>query len=170
MPSAEEATQLIHWYALSTTSRHEKSVARQMEARGIPHLLPVYRELHRWKQRRAEVEMPLFPGYLFVRIPLHSQLRVLEVPGVARLVSFSGRPAALPDSEIAALSAALNLRHPLPHPYLTLGRRVRIMAGALNGLEGVIERQRGQYRMIVSVDFIQRAMSVELSSSDLECI
>ena len=162
--------QELCWYAVSTSPRHEKAVARQLDGRGIEHLLPTYREMHVWNQRRAQVELPLFPGYLFVRILLHSRLRVLEVPGVAQIVSFSGRPAVLPEIEIEALKSALELRTPHPHPYLKQGKRVRVRSGPLRGLEGVIERQRGEYRMIVSVDFIQRSMSVELNSADLQCI
>jgi transcription antitermination factor NusG len=162
--------QLPCWYAISTSPRHEKAVANQLGLRAVEHLLPVYREIHYWKQRRTQVELPLFPGYLFVRIALHSRLRVLEIPGVTQIVSFSGKPAALPDSEIAVLRTALALRRSQPHPYLTPGKRVRIRTGPLAGLEGVIDRQRSEYRMIVSVDFIQRSMSIELNPADLERI
>jgi transcription antitermination factor NusG len=170
IPEIADPAQQLSWYAISTSPRHEKAVASQLAGRGIENLLPLYRELRSWKQRRAQVDLPLFPGYLFVRIMLQARLRVLEVPGVAQIVSFSGRPAALPETEIDALRAALELHHLQPHPYMKQGRRVRIRRGPLRGLEGVIERQRGAFRMIVSVDFIQRSMAVELSSADLECL
>jgi transcription antitermination factor NusG len=170
IPQIDGPAQQLCWYAISTSPRHEKAVARQLAGRGIENLLPLYRELRVWNQRKAQVDLPLFPGYLFVRIMLQARLRVLEVPGVAQIVSFSGRPAPLLDSEIDALRVALELRQPQPHPYLKQGRRVRIRRGPLRGLEGVIKRQRNALRMIVSIDFIQRSMSVELNSADLECL
>jgi len=165
-----ETPQLPLWYATSTVPRHEKAIAKQLDVRSVEHFLPLYCEIRYWKERRAQVELPLFPGYVFVRMPIQSRLRVLEVPGVLNIVSFSGKPAALPDAEIEALKTALALRNYLPHPYLTHGTRVRIKAGPLRGLEGVIDRQKSEYRMIVSVDFIQRSMSIELSAADLDCL
>ena len=82
------------WYAVCTRSNHEKCAAAQLDARTIEHFLPLYETVRKWKDRRKRVELPLFPGYIFVRIPLEERLRVLVTPGVVRLVGFDNRPAA----------------------------------------------------------------------------
>src|SRR5579885_650192 len=95
------------WYAAYTCSRHEKRVAQQLEERGISHFLPLYRSVRRWKDRRKELELVLFPGYVFVHIDLKDRLRILQLPSVVRFVSFNGQPAALQDNEIELLSKGL---------------------------------------------------------------
>src|ERR1700687_3594289 len=91
------------WYALYTFPRHEKRVAEQIEQRRFTSFLPVYRSVRRWKDRRKELELALFPGYVFVRIAPHDKLQVLQVPGAVRIVTFNGQPAALPEQEIECL-------------------------------------------------------------------
>src|SRR5580700_7863221 len=93
----------MNWYALYTCPRHEKCVAQQIEQRSIACFLPLYRSVRRWKDRRKELELALFPGYVFVRLALKDRLRVLQLPSAVRLVSFNGRPAALPEAEIDQL-------------------------------------------------------------------
>src|ERR1700752_2912052 len=84
-----------NWYALYTAPRHEKLVADQMNRQGIDCFLPLYRSVRRWKDRRKELAMVLFPGYVFVQMALQNRLRVLQLPGAVRLVGFNGQPAAL---------------------------------------------------------------------------
>ena len=116
-----------------------------------------------------KLQLPLFPGYVFVRLPLRDRLKVLQVPGVARLVGFNGQPAALPDKEIEALRAGLGAQlRAEPHPYLTVGRRVRVKRGPLEGAEGILIRKKNAYRVVLSLDLIQRSASVEVDASDLE--
>ncbi|MGA7908923.1 MAG: transcription termination/antitermination NusG family protein, partial [Candidatus Sulfotelmatobacter sp.] len=93
----------MKWYAVYTCVRHEKRVAEQMEQRQLPSFLPLYRALHRWKDRQKEVELALFPGYVFVHLALRDRLRVLEIPSVVHLVSFQGKPTPLPQFEIEKL-------------------------------------------------------------------
>src|SRR5207245_6541953 len=115
------------WYAAYTSPRHEKRVAQQMEGRQIHCFLPLYKSVHRWKDRRKQLELPLFPAYVFVHMALKDRLQVLRLPGVVQLVSFKGKPAALPDGEIEALRGRLIRNvHVEPHPYLKIGRRVRV--------------------------------------------
>ena len=95
------------------------------------------------------------------------RLRVLQVPGVVHLVSFNGLPASVPEEEMEALRAAVRLRRAQPHPYYSLGDRVRILAGPLKGLQGTLIMQQSSSRMIVAVDFIHRSVSVELEPNDL---
>src|ERR1700689_3974404 len=95
------------WYALYTSSRREKRVADQIEHRGISCFLPLYRSMRRWKDRRKELELALFPGYVFVRIALRDKLRVLQLASVVRFVSFNGRPLPLPQGEMDTLMNGL---------------------------------------------------------------
>ena len=155
------------WYAACTQPRHEKTVAKFLAAKHIESYLPLHRKVCSWNGRRAEVDLPLFPGYVFVKLPLEQRIKVLESPSVRSFVSFSGKPAALPDEEIEALKASLALRCAEPYPFLQTGRRVRIAYGPLQGLQGKILRRKGKLRMIVSVDFLQRSIAVDLEPADL---
>lgn len=158
-----------HWYALYTRARHEKRVAEQIEGRRMSCFLPLYRSVRRWKDRRKELELALFPGYVFVHMPLSNKLKVLEVPGVVRLVSFNGQPAALPTEEIEALRSRLSGNAKIePHPYLRVGKKVRARSGPFEGLEGVILRRKDRCRLIFSIDLIQRSLSIEVDEADLE--
>lgn len=158
------------WYAAYVVARHEKVVAQQLAGRSVESFLPLYNAVRYWKNRRAHIELPLFPSYLFVRMSATERLRVLQVPGVVHIVTFQGEPAAVPADEIEGLRSVLQLRKCEPCQYLAAGRRIRIKTGPLQGLEGVVVRQNGHTRIIASVDFIQRSTSVELRPEDLECL
>jgi len=156
------------WYAVHTRSRHEKSVSRQLVGREIETFLPAYQAVHRWRNGRHRVELPLFPGYTFVRIALVDRLEVLKVPGVVRLVGFNGMPTPLDDGEIESLRRALlGGVGATPHPYLRVGRRVRITAGPLTGREGILVRRQGTSRVVLSIDVIQRSILVDVEADSL---
>jgi transcription termination/antitermination protein NusG len=157
------------WYAAYTSSNHEKRVAEQMSVRGVEHFLPLYASIRRWRNGRVTLQRPLFPGYVFVRIALREKLRVQQIPGVAWLVGFDGTLVALPDEEIEALriSLARGVRA-LPHPYLAAGRLVRVTNGPMAGLQGILKRRKGNARLVVSVELIQRAMAMEIDEADVE--
>ncbi len=159
------------WYAIYSCANHEKRVADQLLLRRVEHFLPAFESVRRWKDRNVRLQLPLFPGYLFVRIPLIHRLQVLQVPGVVRLVSFNGHPEALPDIEIEALKDVLipGLKAE-PHPYLKKGRRVRIVNGPMQGTEGILIRKKNAFRVVISVDLILRAASVEVDVSDVRTI
>jgi transcription antitermination factor NusG len=154
------------WYAVYSFPRHEKVVARHLEQQALEHYLPLYEALHRWKDRWARVQEPLFPGYLFVRIPLHDRFRVLNTPSVLRIVGTSS-PLPLPDEEIEALRRSLQTRKATPCPYFTAGKRVRIASGPFEGMQGVVLRRKGKTRLIVSIDSIMRSVAFELEAADL---
>lgn len=157
------------WHVAYVITRHEKAVAQELSRRSVDSFLPLYNAIHYWNKRRAKVELPLFPSYVFVRMALHERLRVLQVPGVVHLVSFKGLPSSVPEEEMEALRAAVWLRRAEPHPYsYSLGDRVSITAGPLKGLHGTLIRQQSSSRMIVAVDFIHRSVSVELEPVDLD--
>lgn len=157
------------WYAAYTSANHEKRVAEQFAARAIEHFLPSYASVRRWKDRRVTLQLPLFPGYVFVRMELRNRLQVLQIPGVARLVGFGGIPAPLPQQEIDALRTGLASGVCAePHPYLNVGRRARIKQGPLAGLEGILLRWKGNWRVILSLDLIQRSVAVDVDATMLE--
>jgi transcription antitermination factor NusG len=167
IPLADEVER--HWYALYTCPRHEKCVQQQIEQRAIACFLPLYRSVRRWKDRRKELDLALFPGYVFVRLALADRLRVLSLPSAVRLVSFNGRPAVLPEAEIEGLRQRLAGGGLVePHPYLRVGRRVRVCAGPMRGLEGIIVRRKERCRVVFSLDLIMRSMAVEVDEGDVE--
>jgi transcription antitermination factor NusG len=156
------------WYAVYTNANHEKRVAKQLEQRSIEHLLPTYDSVRRWKDRRVHLQMPLFPGYVFVRFALRDRLQVLQIPSVAHLVSFSGHPAPVPDEDIQSIQKCLNRGHHVePYSYLKAGRRARVRSGPLQGLEGIILRRKNRTRIILSFDLIMRSVAVEVDDADL---
>jgi transcription antitermination factor NusG len=166
-PSAEYF--VARWYAAYTSANHEKRVSEQLSRRDIEYFLPLYSSARQWKDRRVTLELPLFPGYVFVRTMLRDRLRVLQISGVSRLVGFDGTPTALPEGEIEALRASLSAAvHAKPHPFLTIGRRVRVKAGPLAGLEGIVIRRKNRVRLVISLGLIQRAAAVEVDEADLE--
>jgi len=157
------------WYAAYTSPRHEKKIAQQMEENRIECFLPLYRSVRRWKDRRKQLDLPLFPGYIFVRIALKDRLQVLQVPGVVQFINFSGKPAVVPDSEIEALSRGLSGGlYAQPHPYLKIGRRVRVHSGPLSGVEGILVRRKDKFRIVLSIHLIQRSVAVEVDESEVE--
>jgi transcription antitermination factor NusG len=169
--SAAEGLGLCHprWFAAYTTPRHEKAVARQLDARHIESFLPLYPSARQWKNGcRVTVEQPLFPSYIFVSIPRRETVKVLQVPGVVSLVSAGREPSALPSSEIESLRSGLSLRQFEPHPYLVVGEKVRIASGSLAGMVGVLVRKKNNLRVVLTLDLIRQSVAVEVGVDELE--
>lgn len=168
MPPLDQPVLASSWFAVSVCPRHEKQVARMLDAKRVRHCLPLYSSLRQWRDRRKQVELALFPGYLFVNISSQELLSVLRVPGVVRFVTFQGRPAVVPDQEIRAIRVGSSLGVDIqPHPYLRTGHRVRVMAGPLLDTEGILVRRRGRFRLVISVDSLMRSISVEMDECDV---
>jgi transcription antitermination factor NusG len=160
---------VARWYAAYTAPCREKRVLEQLAVRGIESFLPLYRSLRKWKNGcRVELERPLFPGYVFVRMAAAERVRVLEVASVISIVSRGRVPEPLQDEDIAVLRAALRLRQVEPHPYLAVGEQVFICGGPFAGLSGIVLRRKGALRVVISLDLIMRSMAVEINSADLE--
>ena len=156
-----------HWYAAQIRPNHEKRVAERMVQRDIEHLLPLYTSLRQWKDRKVSLSMPLFPGYLFVRLCLRERPQVLELPGVARLVGIGSQPAPLADEEIRAIQDCVSLESRIaPHPYLAVGNRARVRSGPFQGIEGIIVRSKSQTRLVISFSLIQRSVTLEIDQID----
>jgi transcription antitermination factor NusG len=153
----------VRWYAVWTRSRHEKAVSEQLEQRSVETFLPLYETVRQWRNGRHRVQLPLFPGYAFVHIALKDRLEVLKTPGVVRLVGFNGTPHPLANKDIERLREALTQGvRAEPHPFLTIGRRVRIAAGPLAGCEGVLVRRKGRTRVVLSIAVVQRSIIVDV--------
>ena len=158
------------WYALHTKSNLEGRVATQLEAKGIPNFLPAREEVHQWKDRKRKVAIPLFPGYLFVRMAENcSRLPILQTPGVARIVGQGVTPEPIPDSEIEAVRLVLASRERcLAHPFLKDGSWVQVTRGPLKGVEGFLVRFKKLSRVVISVSALSQAVAVEVADRDVE--
>ena len=159
------------WYAVSTRSRQEKVTACMLESFSIENFLPLAMERRQWSDRKQIVNVPLFPGYLFVRIPMvrELQLRVLKVPGVVRFIgNFSG-PQAIPDSEIEGVQTVLSHRIPcIACSVPKVGDRVRVFRGILTGIEGTFVRSGSDSNLVISVETIQQSIAIHVDASDVE--
>jgi transcription antitermination factor NusG len=165
------AARKLEWYAVHTWSRHEKSVSEQLRGKQIETFLPLYHSSKRWKNGQMGGYLPLFPGYLFVRIDIQDQLPVLQTSGVAKFIGFGRMPVALPPHEIAQLEAAVAKgTNVSPHPFLKVGSRVQITDGPLSGLTGILTRDKQGPRVILSVELLSRSISVELDTANVQPI
>jgi transcription antitermination factor NusG len=155
------------WYALFVRSNQEKKIAQQLSGRDIEHFLPCYKLMSQWKDRRVKLEVPLFPGYLFARLPFCERLKVLTVPNVVSLVGTRNAPSPISEEELDWIRRGIGHGTAAPHPYLKVGQRVRITQGALCGLQGILLRTQNNTRIAVSVESISRAFTVEI---DPDCV
>jgi transcription antitermination factor NusG len=161
------------WYAVSTRSRHEKVVERQLQSRGVDTFLPLVSQMHRWSDRRKLVESPLFAGYIFVRIASSSQARagVLQTQGVVDFVGIQGRGIPIPDEQIEAVKALIASNMPFTqHSFLKVGQRVRVRGGSLDGVEGILVAQNGTRNLVISVEPIQRSVSIQIEGYHIEAV
>lgn len=171
VPPPLSVTSEPQWFALYTCANQERRVAAQLEVRGVEHFLPLYRSRRNWKDRRVFLNLPLFPGYVFARFAWPERVRALQTRGVVRLVGSNGWPSPLAKSDIEALRAGITgTLHFEPHPYLTAGKRVRILHGPLAGMTGILVRRKNGCRVVLSVDLIARSVALEVDAADLERI
>jgi transcription antitermination factor NusG len=160
-----------HWFAAYTFSRQEKRVAQHLSTRHIEFFLPVHKKISHWKNGlHMLIERPLFPSYVFVKIDCKDRIRVLELPGVHSIVGVGHRPIPLPYEEMEALRSGMHLLNALPHPLLKSGEAVLIRKGPLEGMKGIVVRQKNSTRVILTVDVIMKSISVEVDSQDLESV
>lgn len=153
------------WYVLFVRSNQEKPIAKHLEGRDIEHFLPCYQSLRQWKDRRVMLDMPLFPGYIFVRTSLAARGRVLTVPNIVSLVGVGNCPSPVSDEEIAGIRRGVEHGRVEPHAYLNFGERVVITQGVLCGMEGILASGQNGGRVVISVDSISRSYAVEVDAS-----
>jgi transcription antitermination factor NusG len=160
-----------NWYAVRTRSRHEKVVERQLQGKGIDVFNPVTTQIRRWSDRNKRVECPLFSGYTFVHLALsvEERIRVLRTPGVVEFVGAQGQGVPIPAEQIDAVRALVAGNVPFTnHVFLKVGQRVRVRGGALDGVEGILTGQSGSRQLIISVEPIQRSLSISVEGYEVE--
>ena len=158
------------WSAVYTRHQHESTVAKILSTKGVQVFLPTYRAVHRWKDRRKELELPLFPCYVFFSCETRRRTQVLSTPGVYAILMAGGNcPAVIPSEEIAAIRRAVSSPFRIqPHPYLKSGDFVRIKSGPLEGLEGIVSRSKDAFRVVLSVEMLGKSAAVEIDVAAVE--
>ena len=170
-PIESETANGLHWYAVWSRSRHEKMVAGALTNVGITTFLPLVTETHRWSDRRKSVDVPLFPGYVFVQIPnsAEAQLQVRKMSGVVQFVGNQQGAVPIQDKEINDVRAVLEQKVSCsPYPFLQLGQRVRICGGAFDGIEGFLIGRDSASKLVISIELIQRSLAVSVYNLDVE--
>ena len=174
LPGASSATigsSIDHhsWFAVFTKSHHEKAVRQHLLQRQIETFLPLYSQVRQWtNRRRVTLQLPLFPNYVFVRIDRRDRAHVLGVQGVLSIVGRGYDPTPLSEFEMESLRSGLHLRNFEPHPLLVVGTKVRIKFGALEGMEGVLLRNKNNLRVVLTVALINQSVAVEVNADDVE--
>jgi len=154
------------WYVLRVRSRFENTVAANLRGRGYEWFLPLYKCRRRWSDRHKEIELPLFPGYVFCQLNPLNRLPVLSIPGVVHLVGVGQVPLPVDEAEIVAIQTAIRSGLPRqPWPFLQIGHKVRVENGPLCGIEGILLRFGGRHRLMLSVVLLQRSVAVEVDES-----
>lgn len=155
------------WLVLFVRSNQEKRTAQRLAAFEVEHFLPCYRSLRQWKDRKVTLEMPLFPGYVFVRLPWPDRNRVLTLPNVLCMLGSKNSPSVVSQEEIDFIQRGIAAGAAMPHPLLTVGQRVQIISGVLRGLQGTLLRTQNSTRVVVAIESIHRGFAVEV---DIECL
>jgi transcription antitermination factor NusG len=159
------------WYAVYTMSRHEKRVAAHCERIAIEQFLPLYTWRRSWKNRTTiDLQMPLFPNYIFVQLLPEDHGPLMRLPGVLSTVGNAAGPVAIQESEMELLRRVIECRAIEPHPYITAGDKVRVKAGPLEGIVGVVLRKANGLRLIVTLDLIGKSVALDVERSALELV
>jgi transcription antitermination factor NusG len=157
------------WCAIYTRHQHEKVIAQVLSLKGLEVFLPLYNSTRRWKDRTVQLSLPLFPCYLFLRGMKERRLDVVTTPGIVSILSVNGEVAVIPESEIESIRRAIEWGNRVePHPFLRRGDRVRVISGPLQGLEGILVRRKNLYRLVLSVELLERSAAVEVDVSSVE--
>jgi transcription antitermination factor NusG len=157
------------WYALYTRHQHEKAVAEALARKDFHVFLPLYEATHRWRDRLKKLSLPLFPSYVFVRGGLDRHLQMMTTPGVYSILACAGRAQSIPEEQIEAVRRMVE--GPLrvePHPFLKCGDRVRVTAGPLQGIEGILVRKKNLTRLVLSIEMLLKSVAVEIDACFVE--
>jgi transcription antitermination factor NusG len=160
-----------NWYAIHTRPRHEKWVAHQLQEKKVSTFLPLFQQIHRWSDRRRKVEVPMFSCYAFVCIPqtTEERLKVLRTAGVLGFVGNERQGTPIPDEQIESLQTTISQEIPfVPYPFISSGKRVRIIGGSLDGVEGILVRQSTDQSLVVSVELLRRSVAIRVEGYDFE--
>lgn len=169
MPSPAADQSDLQWFAIWTRSRHEQVVRDQLEKKSLEAFLPTITRWSRWKDRKKKIDWPLFPGYCFARFDPENALAVLKCTGVVNIISFEGKPAPIPAVELDSIRLLVGseLQYD-PCPLIHEGMLVEVMHGPLRGVIGRLTRKDApRARLVLSVDLIGQAVSVEVDAADV---
>lgn len=159
------------WYALYTRHQHEKAVARNLIGKGFEVFLPLYSTVHRWKDRPKRLDLPLFPCYVFLCGGLDRRVDIVATPGVYSLVGSGGCPSTIPEAQIEMIrrgsERGANMQ---PHPFLNCGDWVRVKSGPLDGIEGILVRKKKGFRLVLSLDLVEKSVALEVDAFAVERI
>jgi len=159
------------WYALYTRHQHEKMVDQILTHKGFSTFLPLYATTHNWKDRTKALSLPLFPCYVFLKGGIERRLQILTTPGIYGLVSSAGLPAAIPNMEIEAIRRVVESGTRVEaHPFLKCGNWVRVKCGPLTGIEGILVRKKNISRLVLSVEILGTAASIEVAAFQVEAV
>jgi transcription antitermination factor NusG len=157
-----------NWFVLFVRANQEKKTAQRLASHEIEYFLPSYRSVRQWKDRRVTLEMPLFPGYVFVHLPFLERNSVLTLPNVVGLVGGKNSPSIVSTEEIDCIRKGIDFGNAAPHPALMVGQRVMITSGVLSGIQGTLLRGQNNTRVVISVDSIGRSFAVDVDISSLK--
>lgn len=164
----DEKLHIPKWYAVHIKCHHERKVATLLEGKGIELFLPTRRVKSQWKDRKKLIDFPLFPGYLFVHIPLLEKKKVIQTPSVVKIVG-TREPQPLPDGEIDAVRRFMEVDIQFdPYPYLIPGKPVEVIRGPLKGVIGILAERRGQHRLVINVELINNSLATEIDAMDVQ--
>jgi transcription termination/antitermination protein NusG len=158
-----QGADIYPWFALRVRSNHERVAALHLRDRGFEEFSPTFRTQRQWSDRKKQVDQFLFPGYVFCRLNPADRLPVLIIPGAVGLVGFGNGPAAIPENEIESVRKMVASGLLVgPWPFLAAGQTVLIERGPLRGVEGILQEVRKAFRLVVSVQLLQRSVSAEV--------
>jgi transcription antitermination factor NusG len=161
----------LPWYALCVRSKYEKRVADALTSKGYDCLLPIYREKRKWSDRTKILELPLFPGYVFSRFDVEVRLPILTTPGVLTVAGIGRIPQALDPDEVEQIRKVAAVGAPAqPWPFLKIGQRVRITAGPLMGVQGLLMQRRGETKVVLSVSLLEKSIAVQVESDSIRLL
>jgi len=168
---AQDAAQDLAWYAVQTMPRHERKVAAELQRKGLRTFLPLFPSERQWSDRVRVLDMPLFPGYVFVQMSPAPDIRisVLRSNGVTSFVGIRGVGVSIPETQIAAVQSILDQKLPFsPYPFLNIGQRVCIRGGSLDGLQGILTEIKGDLSLVISVDLIHKSLAIRVAGYRIE--
>jgi transcription antitermination factor NusG len=157
------------WFALYTRHQHEKVIAQALASKGFEVFLPLYTAARRWKDRTKQLSLPLFPCYLFLRGTMERRLDITTTPGIVTILGGGGESGIVPESEIEAVRQVVERGAKVePHPFLHCGDWVRVKSGPLEGIEGILVRKKNLFRLVLSVELLEKSAAVEVDVSMVE--
>jgi transcription termination/antitermination protein NusG len=170
---AQAAPNDLAWYAVQTMPRHERKVAAELQHKGLHTFLPLFPSTRQWSDRVHVLDMPLFPGYVFLRMSTarDTQIAVLRSNGVTSFVGVRGVGVPIPETQIAAVQSIVDQKLPFsPYPFLNIGQRVCIRGGSLDGIEGTLTGINGDLSLVISVDLLRRSLAIRVAGYRIEPI